>query len=111
MWGESGSGKSHDARHKYAQGAYYLKAQNVWWDGYNGEETVILDDMDESFTAHNLKIWLDLYSCRGQTKGGHVNLTYKRFIVTSNYSIEELFADKPKVIEPIRRRCQVIHYT
>lgn len=101
LYGVSGSGKSHDARHKYAEGAYYLKAQNIWWDGYNGEETVILDDMDEAHPGHNLKIWMDLYSCKGQTKGGHVNLTYKRFIVTSNYSIQDLFKDKPEVIVPI----------
>jgi hypothetical protein len=111
LWGESGSGKSWDARHKYSGGTFYIKAQNIWWDGYNGEETVILDDLDETHPGHNLKIWMDMYSNKGQTKGGHVNLTYKRFIVTSNYSIEELFADKPKMIVPIQRRCKVIHYS
>ena len=26
LWGASGTGKSHDARHKYTTGEYYLKA-------------------------------------------------------------------------------------
>jgi len=111
LWGQSGSGKSHDARHKYAEGAYYLKPQSKWFDGYNAEETIILDDLDESYLGHYLKIWMDHYACTGEVKGGTIPLQHKRFIVTSNQSIEELFKDKPEMIEPIRRRCEVHHYT
>ncbi len=111
LWGASGTGKSHDARHKYATGTIYHKPQSKWFDGYNGEETIILDDLDEAFLGHYLKIWLDHYSCTGEVKGGTIPLQHKRFIVTSNKSIDTLFKDRPEMIEPIRRRCEIIEYT
>ncbi len=74
LWGASGTGKSHDARHKYATGTTYLKPQSKWFDGYNGEETIILDDLDEAYLGHYLKIWMDHYSCTGEVKGGTLPL-------------------------------------
>jgi hypothetical protein len=53
---------------------------------------------------------MDHYSCTGEVKGGTLPLQHERFIVTSNFSIEELFKDKPEMIEPIRRRCEIHHY-
>ncbi len=60
--------------------------------------------MDSSSLGHHLKIWADSALCVGETKGGYINLQHTKFVVTSNYSIEELFANDPKLIEPIKRR-------
>ncbi len=111
LWGASGAGKSHDARHKYAEGTYFLKSQTKWWDGYNDQKTVILDDLDNDCLGHYLKIWMDHYACTGEVKGGTIPLQHHRLIITSNRPIEEIFKDKPDMIEPIRRRCQVHHYS
>lgn len=54
---------------------------------------------------------MDQYKVYGEIKNYTVPLMYKNFVVTSNYTIEELFANEPKMIEPIRRRCKVIHFT
>jgi hypothetical protein len=27
-------------------GDHYMKAQNKWWDGYKGEATIVMDDLD-----------------------------------------------------------------
>jgi len=60
MWlhGDTGTGKSHLARRLYPD-AYFKPAATKWWDGYNGEETVIIDDLDEDhkYQGFNLKIW------------------------------------------------------
>lgn len=68
-----------------------------------------MDDLDSDTLGHYLKIWLDKYPKTGEVKFGTIPLNYKTFIVTSNYSIEELFANNEKMIEPIRRRCRVEH--
>lgn len=106
LYGPPNTGKSHHARNfAIAAGGIFNKAQNKWWDGYNGEPAVVLDDMDNDALAHYLKIWSDKWSCTGETKGGTIHLKHKWFIVTANESIEELFSEKPLVMrDAIRRR-------
>lgn len=108
-WGAPGTGKSMTARTE-SPGAY-LKSQNKWWDGYAGEHVVILDDMDSDCLGHLLKIWTDRYACKGETKGGHVWLQHRKFIVTSNYSIDHLFGGNPELIEALKRRFKVTHFS
>lgn len=70
-----------------------------------------MDDLDSDCLAHYIKIWTDKWACTGEYKGGTVALTYKHFVVTSNYSIEELFEKKGAIfIEAIRRRFDVHHF-
>lgn len=106
--GAPGTGKSYHAR-EVAGDDVYLKAQNKWWDGYTGQSNVILDDLDKEFKSwHNLKIWTDRYPCNGEIKGGQVALSYDKFIVTSNYSIEALIGDdNQELLEAIKRRFKV----
>lgn len=122
IWGVPGAGKSHKARSEF--GKVFVKEQNKWWDGYNGEETVLIDDFDHHgiCLGHYLKRWTDKWVDDGEVKGGTVPLLYKRFIVTSNYSIEQLFGPhrldsdeererKQVLCEAIARRFEVEHLT
>lgn len=107
IYGPPGTGKSRSARADYGDDIY-LKAQNKWWDGYTGQQTVILDDMDNDALGHHLKIWTDRYACTGEVKGGTINLQHRKFIVTSNFSIDELF-EKPQIAQALKRRFTVVH--
>lgn len=76
-----------------------------------GQKIVILDDLDSDCLSHYLKIWADKWSCTGEIKGGTVQLRHTHFVVTSNYSIEELFANKGStLIEAIKRRFKVTEF-
>lgn len=110
IYGVPGSGKSYAAR-KMSGGTWYSKMQNKWWDGYAGEQSVILDDFDKQgfCLSHHLKIWLDMYSFVGEIKGGSLRPNYARFIITSNYKPEEIWPEDPSLVAAISRRCKFIH--
>lgn len=108
-WGKPGAGKSYLAREEYP-GAY-LKPQNKWFDGYEGEDAIILDDLDKlggDKLGHYLKIWADRYACSAEVKGAKVNLKHKVFVITSNYTPDDMWPDDNEMLEAIRRRFKVI---
>lgn len=108
IYGPPGTGKTHHARDLNPT-SIYLKSQNKWFDGYSGEELILLDDFDSSVLGHYLKIWSDKWSCTGEIKGGTVKLSHKTFVITSNYSPGELWQDNPIMAQAISRRFELIH--
>lgn len=108
LWihGAPGVGKSHYAYHTYP-GAY-RKPQNKWFDGYLGEPFIILDDFDllGACLGHYLKIWADRWPCTGEIKGAHVALKHEKFIITSNYTPDQIWTDSI-LVEAITRRFEL----
>lgn len=106
IYGPPGVGKSFWVREQWGQDLY-IKAQNKWWDGYQGQKFVLLDDFDCKALGHYLKIWTDAYSFTAETKGGTMQIRPDLFIITSNYKPEEIFEDNV-LAEAVSRRCQRI---
>lgn len=109
IYGPTCSGKSHLSR---SYTPYYLKDKNKWWDNYNGEKYVIIDEVcpdDKSWITQFLKKWVDKWTFSAEFKTG----TFKpirpyEIIVTSNYSLEEVFGTGPDY-EALKRRFEVIY--
>lgn len=91
LYGPSGIGKSYLVRETFPD--LYIKSQDEWWQEYDSEEAVLLDDFDHKgkHLTHELKIWSDRYAFRANVKNSSVQTRYKYFIITSNYTIRELF--------------------
>lgn len=109
-WGPSGTGKSRKARTENP-GAY-IKLNNKWWDGYKGEDTVIMEDLDvyDKALGGDIKRWADHYPFPAEVKGSVKVIRPKKLIITSNYPPEEIWEDE-RTIGPIRRRFHVTNFT
>lgn len=117
IYGKSGIGKSYLVRIAFDD--LYEKQNNKWWDGYSNEKNVLIDDFDKSclHLSYYLKIWGDNYRFKAEIKGGVIQPTYTKIIITSNYSIENLFGKTIKkdeevdyeLINAIKRRFKEIY--
>jgi len=97
IYGPPGIGKTHhvcEGLRDFPTDRIFMKEQNKWWDGYDGEELVVLDDLDNSAFFHLLKKWGDKYAItNAEIKGGSVKLQHVKFIVIFNYFFDEIFKD------------------
>lgn len=103
-YGPPGTGKSYTARVRYP--GLFDKPCNKWWDGYQGEEYVLLDDFDMSHAClgHHLKRWADCFSFPAEQKGSTTRIRPKKIIVTSNYLPGDIWSDDPQMVVAIKRR-------
>ncbi len=109
IYGETGCGKTTAARTEY--GTYFSKPCNKWWDGYQGEDCVIIEDMDPNHSklAYHLKLWTDKWSFTAEVKGGTRSLRPKKVIITSQHSIQDVFhSEGEEAVAAMERRCEVI---
>jgi len=112
-YGATGSGKTRSVEEEFP--LHYKKMCNKWWDGYMGEEVVLIDEFNKEaakYLAHHLKLWCDHYPFRAEKKGGSIVIRPKRIIVTSNYSLADCFSeDTEGSLDPLKRRFKEHHYS
>lgn len=93
-WGPSGTGKTRRAISENP-GAYILTkprdGKGVWWQGYSGQDTVIIDEFYGWIPYDFLLRILDWYHVEVEYKGGSVPLAATKFIFTSNKQWEEWY--------------------
>lgn len=109
LFGAPGLGKSYFARDFCRQRglAYYVKAKNKWWDGYQDEPVVIIEDLDDFDAKHmgpKIKEWADEYPFPAETKGGSIKIRPKLLVITTNYDFHELWPNDVTLQEAIKRR-------
>lgn len=109
-YGDPGTGKTSRARKEYPT-AFLKDPKERWWDGYDGEEVVIIDDFDKYQIAQSgdMKRWLDRYVLQAPFKGGYMKIRPKKIIVTSNYHPSDIW-DDAVTQKAILRRVKVVHF-
>lgn len=111
FWGGTGSGKSREA-HEHFNYECYSPVSFKWWEGYDGHENIILDEIRGDFCKyHELLKLLDRYPYRVECKGGSRQLLAKHIIITSCYPPDKLYTTVEDVNQLLRRLTEVRHFT
>lgn len=88
FWGVTGTGKTRSSYDVFgAESIYKLNSSTnstLWFDGYEGERVLILDDFKGWIRFHELLTLLDGYPYRAPIKGGHTWAAWDVVIITSN---------------------------
>lgn len=108
--GDTGTGKSHAVETKFPD--CYKKSMDdlKWFDGYEDEEVVYLEDFDvyQIKWGGMLKRLADRWPMQASIKGSMKYIRPKMVIVTSNYTPDQIWSD-PQTLNPLMRRFQLIH--
>lgn len=105
LYGPTGTGKSRFCMEKWGgspENVYWLPLQkagnNVWWDGYQGQETVIIDDFYPGYFGRGHCTFMlrmcDRYPFQVPVHGGQVPFYSKRIVFTSNTPIDEIDSEE-----------------
>lgn len=96
-----------DLVRQLAPGAYVKPADTKWWDHYDGQDNVILDDLTRGFYDTAFKTWTDRHAFIAETKFGTMQVRPKRIVVTSNKPPSHYFPSDEDM-EAIYGRFQII---
>ncbi len=84
MHGATGSGKTRKAM-EYPD-VYKIQGKQLqWWDGYEGEKTLVIDEYNNDIGITELLGILDGYQLRLAIKGSFTYANWDTVIITSNY--------------------------
>ena len=107
--GPTGIGKTYGIFERFPD-AYrpIVSGDKVWFDGYDGQETLLLDELRGNIKMSMLLQILDPYPLKVEVKGGMVPAKWKRVFITTNTPPEKwyphLSAEDPRTFAALLRR-------
>lgn len=110
-WGKTGAGKSLRAWTEAGMEAYPKDPRTKWWDGYTGQQHVVIDEFRGAIDISHMLRWLDRYPVLVEIKGSAIPLTATTFWITSNISPREWYPVVDQAtFDAFMRRIQVTHF-
>jgi len=106
--GETGTGKSYEAFKGYdPETCYTWSDDNGWWEGYEGQETVIINDFRGQIPYDKMLNLVDEWPCDVKKRFvGKIPFLSRKVIVTSPLTPEECYHnrnDKDDIAQLLRR--------
>jgi len=84
FWGKTGTGKSRRAWEEATLEAYGKDPRTKFWDGYQNQVNVVIDEFRGGIDVAHILRWLDRYPVRVEIKGSSRPLLAERIWITSN---------------------------
>jgi len=110
-WGRSGTGKSRRAWEEAGDGAYCKDPNTKFWDGYQGQDAVVMDEYRGTISISHILRWLDRYPVRVEIKGSSTPLLAKTIWITSNLDPRKWYPDLDEdTLEALMRRLNIEHF-
>lgn len=117
LYGDAGTGKTYDAWGLLGRRAdcfVYVQTDGgrSWFDGYEGQRNVLIDDFEGGIHITILKNILDRYGCVVEVKGGTVEWNPELIIITANGHPRTWYtwSDKSPYAALERRIEKMLHY-
>jgi hypothetical protein len=95
-WGAPGSGKTRGVYEKHGvENVFTLIADNnaCWFDGYEGQDVLLIDDFKGWIVYSLLLKLLDIYPLRCPVKGSFTYAAWTKVYITSNYAPSTWYND------------------
>lgn len=106
--GSTGLGKSRKAWQEAGIDAYPKIPTTKFWDGYQGQSHVVIDEFTGQIEITHMLRWLDRYPVLVETKGSGTVLKARKIWITSNLSPEDWYSTAPKIqLDALMRRLKV----
>ena len=111
-WGKTGAGKSKRAWEEATFDAFPKDPNTKFWDGYSGQENVVIDEFRGAISISHILRWLDRYPVIVEVKGSSCCFKAKTIWITSNLSPDDWYPDLDNETKSALRRrfTQVIHF-
>lgn len=110
--GTTGVGKSRKCAELCGSEPTYYKPRGKWWDGYDGQPNVIIDDFYGWIEYDEMLRITDRYPHRVPVKFGFTQFLAKSIFITSNKPVSEWYTFegyRENAISPLLRRIDKIH--
>lgn len=109
-WGPTGVGKSRLAWTEATLDAYPKDPRTKFWDGYRGQENVVMDEFRGGIDICHLLRWFDRYPVNVEIKGAATTLKATKIWITSNIPPEQWYPElDQQTYQALLRRLDVTH--
>lgn len=102
IYGLSGVGKTYFPHRFFNEEDIYIKDGTMWWNNYEQQKCIIIDDFDGKWPYRDLLRLLDKYKYQGQFKGGYVDINSKFIFITCEFPPENFWSGNE--LKQIKRR-------
>lgn len=110
-WGLPATGKSRRAWGEAGLDAFGKDPRSKFWDGYRGQEHVVIDEFRGGIDVAHILRWLDRYPVIVEVKGSSVPLAARRIWITSNLDPRNWYPDlDPDTLGALLRRMTILHF-